>query len=253
MSEDRTPIAQFTNPLGQIANVYLPSVALSERLCEIKEQPPSRRDHAALSVMDAVVVHCTSLPTLACAAPIPQWPSFVLSILETWPDDPRWRSWRGFVLHCVKNYADELREFLEACSPRAALRVLEEAEEDGAQSAREWLSRAAEVDSPGSIARVARNEGENPPRTAPTTLRELAALVRREKPKQSAVARLLDLMHDNDEVTFETLQERVHLADVDDDAIKAKIKVARQWIKDQTLPFQLVISDRRLSRRERQI
>jgi hypothetical protein len=83
----------------------------------------------------------------------------------------------------------------------------------------------------------------------PRTLADLAAIVRREKPRQSAVARLLDLLHKESQVSFDQLQEKVHLCRVDDDAIERQIKSAKRWISEYKMPFELVVSDRYLSRR----
>jgi hypothetical protein len=76
----------------------------------------------------------------------------------------------------------------------------------------------------------------------PRDLAELASLVRRKQPRLSALARLLDLLHKEGEVTFDAAREKVHEADVGEDAIEAKVKLARRWIRKYELPFKVSIS-----------
>jgi hypothetical protein len=85
----------------------------------------------------------------------------------------------------------------------------------------------------------------------PKTLAELATIVRREKPKLVAVARLLDLMDSYPEFDFETLKHKIHQTTVDDDAVKKNITKTRQMMRKYELQFELRVSDRHLSRREK--
>jgi hypothetical protein len=82
------------------------------------------------------------------------------------------------------------------------------------------------------------------------TLADLAKVVRRDNSRQGMVARLLDMVHEHDQISFEELGDKVHQADVYDEAIERQIKAARGWIKQFRLPFELVVCDRRLLRRE---
>ncbi len=85
----------------------------------------------------------------------------------------------------------------------------------------------------------------------PRTFRELATLIRRIRPRLAPMARLFDLVHKQDEIEFDTLKETVHQATVEDDTVKKKITGARELVKAYKLPFELVISDRRLLRRDK--
>jgi hypothetical protein len=86
-----------------------------------------------------------------------------------------------------------------------------------------------------------------PPR--PRTLKELAAAIRRDHPRRRNVHRFLDLIADNDEVSFEEIADKVHQANVEDDAIEKTIGKARKAIVGAILPVSLVVSDRRVSKR----
>jgi hypothetical protein len=76
----------------------------------------------------------------------------------------------------------------------------------------------------------------------PKNLAELATLIRADKPRSAAVAALLDLLHSRGEITFDESREKVHEAPVDIDAIKAKVKTARNWVLRYELPFKISIS-----------
>jgi hypothetical protein len=88
---------------------------------------------------------------------------------------------------------------------------------------------------------------KKPPR--PTTLKELAAAIRRDHPRQKRVPRFLDLIADNDDVSFEEIEEKAHQAVVVDEAIEKTIAKARKAIIGARLPIALVVSDRRVSKR----
>jgi hypothetical protein len=83
----------------------------------------------------------------------------------------------------------------------------------------------------------------------PTTLKELAAAIRRDHPRQRRVPRFLDLIADNDEVSYEEVAEIVHEAIVEDETIEKTIANARKAIIGARLPLALVVSDRRVSKK----
>jgi hypothetical protein len=58
-------------------------------------------------------------------------------------------------------------------------------------------------------------------------------------------------MNENIEVSFETLEDKVHQTKVGDDAIEKKITLARRMIDKNNLPIELVVCDRRLLRRDK--
>jgi hypothetical protein len=88
---------------------------------------------------------------------------------------------------------------------------------------------------------------KKPPR--PSTLKELAAAIRRDSPRQKRVPRFLDLIADNDDVSFHDIEDKVHEAVVEDCTIEKTIVKARKAIIDARLPFTLVVSDRRVSKK----
>jgi hypothetical protein len=86
-----------------------------------------------------------------------------------------------------------------------------------------------------------------PPR--PKTLKELAAAIRRDHPRQRNVPRFLSLIADNDEVTFADIEDKVHQAKVEDEAIEKTITNARKAIVSAKLPIALVVSDRQVNKK----
>jgi hypothetical protein len=88
---------------------------------------------------------------------------------------------------------------------------------------------------------------KKPPR--PTTLKELAAAIRRDHPRRKRVPRFLDLIADNDDVSFEEIKEKVHQAVVEEVTVEKTITDARKAIVDARLPIALVVSDRRVSQK----
>jgi hypothetical protein len=85
----------------------------------------------------------------------------------------------------------------------------------------------------------------------PQTLAELAAIVRRDRPKRGTVIRLLDYMASHKSADFNDLYEPVHRRRmVEDDTVKKNIYRTRQWIELYHVPFELVVSDRTLSRKK---
>ncbi len=92
-----------------------------------------------------------------------------------------------------------------------------------------------------------RSAGDNSDR--PGTLAELAAIVRRDNPRQVQVAGLLEYMNDHTSAAFDDLKDKVHGSIVEDETVKANIKRSRIWIRQKKLPIRLVISGRKLFRR----
>jgi hypothetical protein len=83
----------------------------------------------------------------------------------------------------------------------------------------------------------------------PTNLAELADLIRRDQPRSRNVPALLDYMHAHPKATFRELADKVHGAEVDDDAIKRTIVAARKAIVAAGLPFRLSVSKGVLDRK----
>jgi hypothetical protein len=75
-------------------------------------------------------------------------------------------------------------------------------------------------------------------------LRELAAEIRRDRSRQRNVPRFLELIEDQDEVTFEDIRDKVHGANVEDDAIRKTVVNARKFIVKANMPYELVVSSR---------
>jgi len=89
------------------------------------------------------------------------------------------------------------------------------------------------------------------PTTAPTaahsqcrTLADLANCIRRERPRQRNVPRLLELLSKRESLTFDEIADLVHEAQVDDSAIEKTIRQTQHVIVKAGLPYRLVTSNR---------
>jgi hypothetical protein len=84
----------------------------------------------------------------------------------------------------------------------------------------------------------------------PKTLHELADAIRRDRPRQRNVPKFLDLIADENVVDFNDIRDKVHGAKVDDDAIKKTISNARAAIIEARLHITLIVSDRRVYKKQ---
>jgi hypothetical protein len=79
-----------------------------------------------------------------------------------------------------------------------------------------------------------------------SALRELAAKIRREHPRQRKVPKFLELIAEQDEVGFDEIADKVHGAPVDDDAVEKTVLAARKAIVEAHLPLAIHVSGRRV-------
>jgi hypothetical protein len=86
----------------------------------------------------------------------------------------------------------------------------------------------------------------NPRPVRPKTLRELAAEIRRDHPRQRNVPGFLELIEEKSEVDFDEIADKVHGARVDDDAIEKTVIGARKAIVKARLRFAIHISGRQV-------
>jgi hypothetical protein len=109
------------------------------------------------------------------------------------------------------------------------------------------IAKGAKPTRPAEMRTRKARRTKKPPR--PTTLKELAAAIRRDNPRQKRVPKFLDLIADNDDVSFEQIATVAHEAVVEDEAIEKTITKARKAIVGARLPIALAVSDRRVSKK----
>jgi hypothetical protein len=80
----------------------------------------------------------------------------------------------------------------------------------------------------------------------PSPLIELANSIRRDHPRKRNVPNFLELIAHHDVVDFNTIADKAHGSEVDDNAIEKTVIKARKAIVEANLPFSICISDRRV-------